>query len=335
MKTKIHLLIIVLVLGACASSTSDKKDGSGQTLLIVNQGGFNRGEATLSELRVESRTVREDVFSAKNGRPLGDVAQSVTEFGDRLFIVVNNSHKIEVVAKSDYRSVGTIAIPNNAGPRYMAISNSNHGYLTNLYSNSVTKVDLSSLSILRQIDVGSGSEGIVIANDTAFVAKNLNADFSSGSQIALIRTGNDVLLDTWETGVGPTQLDVMGSTLVVSCSGTWGQNDGELVVHNRNTGQIIRRIPLGAYAAGFAKGAGNTVYVLANGVKRVDVGIGTVTTLSSRSFYAIGYDGESLWLADALNYAQAGRLIRASNQGIPVDSFTVGIVPGYIHMYDN
>jgi hypothetical protein len=92
---------------------------------------------------------------------------------------------------------------------------------------------------------------------------------------------------------------------------------------------------LGAYAAGFAKGAGNIVYVLANGVKRVDIGTGSVTTISSRSFYAIGFDGQSLWLADALNYAQAGRLIRASSTGAAIDSFTVGIVPGYIHMYDN
>jgi hypothetical protein len=331
----IRLLFIALVLGACTSSTSDMKDGEGRRLLVVNQGGFQRGEASLSEVRVDSRTVREDVFSAKNGRPLGDVAQSLTEFGDRFFIVVNNSHKIEVVAKNDYRSVGTIAVPDNAGPRYMAISNSNHGYLTNLYSNRVMKVDLSSLSITKQIDVGAGSEGIVIANDTAFVAKNLNSDFTSASQIALIRSGNDAVIGTWETGVGPTQLKVIGSTVVVSCSGTWGQNDGELVVHNRSTGQIVRRIPLGAYAAGFARGPGNSVYVLADGVKRVDLSTGTVTPISTRSFYAIAFDGEWLWLADALNYAQAGRLLRASSAGAVIDSVTVGIIPGYIHVDGN
>ncbi len=335
MTIRIPILLVALLIGACTSSTSDTKDGAGRRLLVVNQGGFQRGEASLSEVRVDSRTVTEDVFSAKNGRPLGDVAQSLTEFGDRYFIVVNNSHKIEVVAKSDYRSVGTIAVPDNAGPRYMAVSSSNHGYLTNLYSTKVMKVDLSSLAITKQIEVGSGSEGIVIANDTAFVAKNLNADFSSASQIAIIRTGTDAVIATWETGVGPTQLEVIGSTVVVSCSGTWGQNDGELVVHNRSTGQVVRRIPLGTYAAGFANGAGSIVYVLANGVKRVDLSTGTVTPISPRSFYAIAFDGESLWFADALNYAQAGRLLRASSAGTVVDSLTVGIVPGYIHVDEN
>lgn len=335
MKPFALLPILALMIGACASSTSDTKDGSGQTVLIVNQGGFNRGEATLSELRVESRTVREDVFSAKNGRPLGDVAQSLTAFGDRLFIVVNNSHKIEVVAKNDYRSLGTVAIPGNASPRYMAISPTNHGYVTTLYSNNVMKVDLSTLAVIKQIDVGMGSEGIVMSNDTAFVAKNLASDFSSGSQIALIRTGTDAVVQTWQTCVGPTQLAVIGANLVVSCTGTWGQNDGEIVVHNRTTGEIVRRIALNTYAGGFAKAAGTVMYVLADGVKRVDVGTGSVSPISSRSFYAIGFDGESLWLADALNYAQAGRLIRASSTGAAIDSFTVGIVPGYIHMDEN
>jgi hypothetical protein len=331
MKQFLPLLIAALLIGACSPTSSDQKDGSGRTVLIVNQGGFNRGEATLSELRVESRTVREDVFSEQNGRPLGDVAQSLTEFGDRLFIVVNNSHKIEVIAKSDYRSVGTIAIPGNASPRYMAVSSGNYGYVTNLYANIVMKVDLSSLSVIRQIDVGMGSEGIVMSNDTAFVSKNLASDFSAGRQIALIRTGNDAVIQTWETCVGPTQLAVIGSNLVVSCTGIWGENNGEIVVHNRSTGSVVRRIPLNAYAGGFAKAEGNVIYVLANGVKRVDVGSGNVSAVTSRSFYAIGYDGESLWFADALNYAQAGRLIRARSNGAAIDSFTVGIVPGYIY----
>ncbi len=332
MKPILHILLLILVAQACTSSTSGKKDGEGRRILVVNQGGFQRGEASLTEIRLDSRTVTEDVFLGKNARPLGDVAQSLTEFGDRYFIVVNNSHKIEVVAKSDYRSVGTIAIPGNAGPRYLAVSSSNHGYLTNLYSNSVTKVNLSTLAVLKQIDVGMGTEGIVISNDTVFVAKNLASDFSSGRQIALIRTGSDVVLDTWETCVGPTQLASIGSRLIVSCSGTWGRNDGEIVVHQRSTGEIVRRIALNAYAGGFSVASSSQIHVLANGVKSVNLTTGAVATVSQKSYYAIAYDGSHLWLADALNYAQAGLLHKVTTAGAAVDSFRVGIIPGYIHI---
>lgn len=327
----IYVLITLTLLASCAKSTSNKQEGSGERILVVNQGGFNRGEGSLSLIQPETRTVAEDVFLAKNGRPLGDIAQSVTEFAGKLYIVVNNSHKVEVVASDDYRSLGTIAIPNNASPRYMGITNNNRGYITNLYSDSVTVVDLSTLGVLNQMYVGAGTEGILISNDTAFVAKNLNADFSSANEIALIRTGSGTVVANWETGTGPTQIAVHGSFVIVSCTGNYGQNDGEMVVHDRTTGQILRRIPLNTYAGGFAMGSGNNVYVLADGVKQVNVSTGTTSTLLTKSFYAIAHNGEELWLADALNFAQAGLLYRYSVSGVVNDSFRVGIIPGHIH----
>lgn len=327
----LYILTAFLLLASCAKTTSDKKEGSGERILVVNQGGFNRGEATVSLIQPKTRTVTEDVFLAKNGRPLGDIAQSVTEFAGKLYIIVNNSHKVEVVASNDYRSLGTIAIPNNASPRYMSVTNNNRGYITNLFSNNVTVIDLSTLTVIDQILVGAGTEGIVISNDTAFVAKNLNADFSSANEIALIRTGTRTVMTNWTTGAGPTQIAVLGSHVIVSCTGTFGQNNGEIVVHNRTTGAIVRRIPLNTYAGGFAKGSGNTIYVLADGVKQVNVSTGVTSNLLTKSFYAIAHDGNELWLADALNFAQAGMVYRYSVSGVVSDSFRVGIIPGHIH----
>jgi len=327
----LHILLTLLLIASCAKTTSDKKDGSGAKILVVNQGGFNRGEASMSLVQPESRTVTEDVFLAKNGRPLGDIAQSVTEFAGKLYIVVNNSHKVEVVASDDYRSLATIAIPNNASPRYISVTNNNKGYITNLFSDNVTVVDLSTLTVIDQIHVGAGSEGILITNDTAFVAKNLNSDFSTANEIALIRTGTGTVVTNWETGMGPTQIAVLGSYVIVSCTGRWGANDGEIVVHNRTTGAIVRRIPLNTYAGGFALGSGFNLYVLADGVKQVNVSTGTSVSLLTKSFYAIAHDGNELWLSDALNFAQAGMLYRYSVAGAVSDSFRVGIIPGHIH----
>ncbi len=326
----LYLITALLLLASCTKSTSDKKEGSGERILVVNQGGFNRGEGSMSLVQPKTRTVTEDVFISKNGRPLGDIAQSVTEFAGKLYIVVNNSHKVEVVASDDYRSLGTIAIPNNASPRYMSVTNNNRGYITNLYSDSVTVVDLTTLAVLNHIYVGAGTEGNVISNDTAFVAKNLNADFSSANQIALIRTGTGTVVANWTTGTGPTQIAVHGSYVIVSCTGSWGANDGEIVVHNRTTGAIVRRIPLNTYAGGFALGSGNNLYVLADGVKQVNISTGSTTSLLTKSFYAIAHDGEQLWLTDALNFAQAGMLYRYSVSGAVSDSFRVGIIPGQI-----
>lgn len=326
---KVVLSILLLsALAACSSSTSTKKGGEGDRVLVLNQGGFNKGEATLSEIRPESGTVVTDVFEPTNGRPLGDIAQSLIPYGDRYYIVVNNSQKIEVVAKSDYRSVATIAIPDNAGPRQMAETGGGVAYVTALFSDKLYKVNLNMNTVTGTISIGSGTEGISVRNDTAFVAKNLNADFSSGKQIALVRTTTDQVITTWETGTGPVQIEVVGPYVIVSCSGTWGLNDGEIVVHNRTTGAIVRRIALNTYASTYALGAGTTLYALGNGIVRVDVATGATTTLSTKSAYAIGFDGDRIWIADPLNFAQAGLVYRLSVVGTVQDSFRVGIIPG-------
>lgn len=334
MKLSTHFILSLLLSVACSSaSTGDKRSG-GERVLVLNQGGFNRGEATLTEIRPVSRVVRSDVFEPKNGRPLGDIAQSLMPYGDRYYIVVNNSHKIEVVAASDYRSVATIPIPDNAGPRQMAETGRGFAYVTALYASRVFKVNLATNAIVGSVLVGAGTEGITVRGDTAFVAKNLNADFSSASEIVLVNTISDQVLTTWTTGKGPIQVEVVGPYVVVSCSGTWGQNDGEIVVHNRTTGSIVRRIPLGAYGSTFAPGNGSVIYALGNGVVRVDVATGTSAPLSTRNAYAIGYDGRSIWITDALNFAQAGMAYRLSAVGAVQDSFRVGIIPGWIHFED-
>lgn len=324
-------ILISLILGACSASTSDTKGGEGARVFVLNQGGFNKGEATLSEIRPESGTVTADVFETANGRPLGDIAQSLMPYGDRYYIVVNNSQKIEVVAQSDYRSVATIAIPDNAGPRQMAQIAGGSAYVTALYSDKIYKVDLSSNSVTGSVTIGTGTEGIAVSGDTAFVAKNLNADFSSGNQIALVRTSNDQVITNWATGTGPVQVEVVGPYVVVSCSGTWGQNDGEIVVHNRTTGAIVRRIRLEAYGSTFALAEGTILYALGNGVIRVDAATGSITSVSTRNAYAVGFDGDRIWIADPLNFAQAGLVYRLSVVGAVQDSFRVGIIPGAFH----
>jgi hypothetical protein len=327
----LYPIVLLLFFSACSLSTSKTKGGEGPRVLVLNQGGFNKGEATLTEIRPESGVVTVDVFMDRNGRPLGDIAQSLMPYGDRYYIVVNNSQKIEVVAKSDYRTVATIAIPDNAGPRHIAETAGGFAYVTALYSDRLYKVNLSSNTVTGTVAIGSGTEGIAVRNDTAFVAMNLNADFSSGNQIALVRTSSDQVITTWETGTGPVQIEVVGPYVVVTCSGTWGRNDGEIVVHNRTTGAIVRRIALGTYASTFALGSGTVVYALGNGIVRADVATGSTVTLSMRSAYAIGFDGDRIWIADPLNYAQAGIVYRLSVVGTVQDSFRVGIIPGSFH----
>src|SRR6478752_3181460 len=98
----LHLLVFASVLfAACDDKPIPEDDiilpppikGS---VMIVNEGNFNSGNAGLTYLDLANDKLYEDLFQSANGRKLGDVFQSVNMLNGKAYLVVNNSQKIEV-----------------------------------------------------------------------------------------------------------------------------------------------------------------------------------------------------------------------------------------------
>ena len=79
-------------------------------IYVLNEGNFGRGNSTLTFYDDASRTVYQDVYSAVNSRPLGDVGNSIVIRNGRIYIVVNNSNKVEILDEATNASVGTVEI---------------------------------------------------------------------------------------------------------------------------------------------------------------------------------------------------------------------------------
>ncbi len=326
----LHLLIPILLSAACGGATGSRSGIGPGSVLVVNQGQFQQGNATISLLDPETGEVTLDVFQSANGRPLGDVAQSVTPFNGRLYVVVNNSHKVEVLNGSTFVSEGVIAIPDNAGPRHIAFSGAK-AYVSALYSDAVYVVNPATNAVLDTIRVGSGSEGLATAGGYLYVANNLLPGFETDNRITVVRTDQDRVVERWVTGVGPVQVQVVGAHLVVSCSGTWGGGNGEIVMHRLTDGAIVRRIPIPGFVGRFVlNDSGSGGWVLADGVRYFDLPTGATQAVNNRSFSAIGRYGEELWLGHPMDYVQRGWVLRAGTDGVVADSFRVGVAPGEI-----
>ena len=178
------LFILGLLIAGCTSSPTAPEAGIGTVtkgVYVVNEGNFTRNNATLSLYLPDSNKVYPDIFSAANGRLLGDVANDMVLFNDRGYIVVNNSQKIEVISLLDQKSVGTLVIPGSKSPYKLAILNSAKAYVTNLYDNSLTEFDPMSLQITQErILVGNNPEGIALANGKLYVC---NSGFGADSYL--------------------------------------------------------------------------------------------------------------------------------------------------------
>ena len=147
---------------------------------------------------------------------LGDVVQSVEVNEDKLFVLVNNSHKLHVFdINSDGISLPGIEIDlENSSPREMFVDD-DRVYFTNWNSKDVKYLDLFNYKIEKLIDVDGLPEGIVKKDDDIFVAINMNEDYSSSDKVIRYNINNKST-EKINVGDGPLDMEFKNNDLFIS-----------------------------------------------------------------------------------------------------------------------
>lgn len=332
MKSLYLTLALSVLFFACTDNSGNNNDPDNNVLLILNEGAFGQGNASISTWNPDTRELRHNVFASRNSpRVLGDVLQSGLVHDNEIFLVVNNSRKIEILDAETFASKRTITFSGQVSPRYLTVSEAGKGYVTSLFTNYVYEVDIREATVTDSILVGSGTEGIWYYNQHVFVSRNLNSDFSTASGIAVINTVSKEVVDVLETGPGPQGMVMNSGTLWVNVAGTWGGDNGGLVQINPETRTILREINLSANTSGIASlDSSPNIYFISDGIKRLNVNdINNITTISDNNYYAISvlHDDEIVYASDAKNFAQAGVIYLYKEPQVRADSIQSGIVP--------
>jgi len=308
---------------------------------VLNEGNFNKGNASITAYNPETGEVTQQAFQGKNGSNhlLGDLGQSFTHINGRLYAVINNSDKIEVMDPHTLQSIGTISLPEGSSPRYMAKASEGVGLVTNLYKNSVYAVDLSTLNVMNEIPVGHNPEGIAVSGSRAYVA---NSGLGAGNSVSIIDTQTMQVVDSLKVGDNPTTVktDASGRVWVV-CTGAYNDyndpNDdtpGEIFVLNAPEGSILDSLEVGGHPTDLLLDDNHGIAYLLNGnVEQINMNDLSIENASfiGRNLYAIGYTDVQdfrIYGADPKNYQQAGKAIIFNHDGAAVDSFKTGIIPG-------
>ncbi len=339
-KTFLFSLLSVFVLfGACKSNNSNS-DTKLTGVFVMNEGNFGQANASITAYNPETGEVSQNQYEDENGVPIGDILQSVTEINDRLYLVVNNSHKIEVVDKATLTNIATIQIANEASPRYVAQVSDTKAYVTNLFGNSVSVINLETNEVTGTIAVGSNPEGIVVVGNLAYVA---NSGFGSGNTVSVINTDSDEVVDTITVGDNPTSFKVTSNgNIWLVCVGAFNDfndpNDdtpGTIYVINGNSGEVVTNFEVGGHPGDLVISERESAAFLVNGpLMKINLNTYEIEDSSfiNRNFYALGLstsdESEFLWGTDAKNFAQAGLAIQYDLNGVKQDSFPTGIIPG-------
>ncbi len=150
-------------------------------LYLVNEGNMGSNKCTIDYLDYFTGLYARNIYAERNPtvvKELGDVGNDIGIYGSKLYVVVNCSHKVEVLdARSGVR-IGRVDIPNCRYVRFHRGKAYVSSYVGPVLINpdapkgAVYEVDTLSLAVTRKVTVGYQPEEMEIVDDYMYVANS-------------------------------------------------------------------------------------------------------------------------------------------------------------------
>ncbi len=338
------LLLTVLLFSGCKDSPTMPETPLTQAakgVYVLNEGLYSQNNSTLSYYELTSRQVLLNVFAVANGgRSLGDTGNDLVIVGNTAFIAVNVSNKIEVVDITNFKSKGTIDLGAGSGPRRIFAKDSLTAYVSG-FSGKVYKIDAKTMTVVKEITVGSYPEGMVEVGGRLFVA---NSGLGGGNTVSVIDLNTDAVLQSITVGTNPVNLAKDKNNILYSiCTGRYDSADiGGAIYKIDPVGlDVLDSLILPQNPSDAVVTSENIMLVLNNfGVMKVDLGnfkktpelfIGGMAVNSMYGvIYSIAYDPIDmlLYLGNPKDFTQDGEVAIFDMSGKEVRRFETGLNPG-------
>ena len=306
-------------------------------LYVLCEGNMGSNKARLDYINLESGTYYSNWYGAQNPRQLkelGDVGNDIQQYGNRLYAVINCSHKVEVM-DLQARHIGQIEIPNC---RYMAFHDDKlyvSAYVGSMADpellGSVFEVDTASLAITREVKVGHQPDELCIVDDRLYVCNSggyLTNRYDSTLSVIDLNTFTEK--EKIVVGLNPTRVRVDAQKhLWVCCQGNYAKRKPSVVVVG------VQRIETGCANIAIQ---GTTAYILDNENNRLRA-FSTIDFTEQEqpvdisAFehpYALLATQDALYVSDAKNYVSSGVLHCFAYDGHERWRAKTGDIPGHL-----
>ncbi|MFD1631924.1 YncE family protein [Pseudopedobacter beijingensis] len=328
---------------------------------LLNEGNMYMNKASLDYFDFTTGKYSRNIYEEANPtitKGLGDVGNDIGIYGSKLYVVVNNSNKVEVLDAKTRKSLAQIELVNC---RYITFYKGKayaSAYLAeignpNASEGSVSEIDTTTLKISRKVTVGRQPEELTVVNNLLYVANSGGyspenyettvsvVDLTSFKEIKRIevapnlhRLKKDKYGDIYVTSRGDydaipsklfvidTQTDQVKKTFDIGVSNLWIDNDSDVAY---------------LYASEFNYNTHETVM----SYKTLNV---KTEELNQKSFITDGTDAEikipygisinpftkEVYLTDAGNYTTPGTLYCFNKEGKKKWTVTTGDIPAHM-----
>lgn len=338
------ILLLTAFFGLCSSCNPPQPPINPITtgILVLNQGNFQLNNSTITFYDIATGLITDDAFLATNGRGLGDTGNDLKIYGSKLYCVVNNSHRVEVMNVKDLKSIQAISLPGKS-PRSIAF-HEGKAYVS-CFDGDVVRIDTATLTVDGTVHSGNNPEGICVCNDKLYVANSGGLNYPNyDSTVTVIDLNSFSVIKTIPVGINPCLVIPYNDRYVfVQSRGNYGSipynlqkidtySDNVIKTYNINVlGMAIHQHTAYIYSYDYDNGDSwiRTLNLLNDQLSTEDF-ITDGTSLDAPYCITVNPISGDIYISDAYNFTVTGDVYCFSAQGKKKFSFPVGVNPGSI-----
>lgn len=159
---------------------SGKADALPKGMYVLNEGNMNSNKASLDYLDYTQGTYELNLYNQINPevtKGLGDVGNDIGVYGSKVYIVVNNSNKIEVLDLATNKRITQVDLVNCRNITFYDGKAYVSAYLGEVGNADdpagiVAEIDTATLTITRKVTVGRQPEKLAVVNGKLYVANS-------------------------------------------------------------------------------------------------------------------------------------------------------------------
>ncbi len=369
MKNKNLLWILIpMLLTACrkdqqpikekVTQVSSADTGLLKGMYVLNEGNMGSNKASLDFLDLQTGKYHQDIYEQANPtvvEGLGDVGNDLGVYGSKLFIVVNNSNKVEVINAITAKRIGQVNIQNCRNVIFYKGKAYVSAYLgivgdPKAPNGAVYEIDTATLQITRKVTVGRQPEELAIVNDKIYVANSGGYSPPNYERtVSVVDLTTFIEIKRIDVGINLEKVrpDAYGN-LYVTSRGDYYTVPPDLYIIDTKTNSVKKdfKIPVSnfvisgdtayMYAVAFNYNTGqNTISYSMLDVKNETVLNKQYITDGTQSLIKVPYGitvnpvTREVYVTDAKNYVTPGTLYSFGTDGKKRWSVNTGDIPGH------
>lgn len=299
-------------------------------VLVLNEGGFQRGNASIGLYNLTTNTYTDKVFKLANAQPVGDVLQSMKSLRGEYWLVVNNSGKILVLDSSDLKV--KYEITGFTSPRYITFTKSgDKAFVSDLYGDEIAVVSTNTYQITNFIPIEGWTDQMAIEGKMLYVANR------ERPWVFVIDPISEKVVDSISVAHNPNSLlTIGGGQIALLCEGRLGSDDipkFQVILTDSNRVSKELAFPLGDKPSLLRKSPLNgNIYFAFKGIHYIHpvdfTNQGKIIDLPDANVYGFDIDPVTgnLFVSDAQDYVNKSTVRVYRSTTTLQSEFTAGVI---------